>query len=164
FPPASPSKPPLEIELDKGAIDLRLTHDLELKNDGWLVKTRFAATSAQTTFDRLEVYWPAGYQLTGDKKAYGDIVDEVVVDAQKQSVVVKLTRPIRGSLSFTLVGKYPLSAEVRKVHLPLPMALTTADALDRGGHQATATVPDGWELVAAEPNAREVAAGERSHS
>src|SRR5262249_30432977 len=76
FPPASPSKPPLEIELDKGAIDLRLTHDLELKNDGWLVKTRFAATSAQTTFDRLEVYWPAGYQLTGDKKAYGDIVDE----------------------------------------------------------------------------------------
>lgn len=164
FPPANPAKPPLEIEIDKGAIDLRLTHELELKNDGWLVKSRFAATSVQTTFDRVEVNWPAGYQLTGDKKAFGDVVDEVVVDVQKQTALVKLTKQVRGSFNFTLVGKYPLSPEARKVHLPLPTALTTTDALDRGGHQATATVPEGWELLPAEANGKEGVGGERTRS
>lgn len=141
---ALPAPLDLEIETVKGVVETRTEHALQLQNGGLQLATKIDATPIRAGTDHLEVRIPADYPFDREKGALpAELVQDVVIDPQKQTAQIKLAQKQFRPFSVTLPALIALPAGSQHVSLELPRPLHT---LDRGC-QLTLSVPAGQELV-----------------
>jgi hypothetical protein len=168
LPPA-----PLELtaETIKGSVEARAEHTLQLTRNGWQISSKIYLTPVHTKMAGFEIAVPADYVFDGGVGAMpADLVESVDIKDRPPGRVaqVKLAREQTQAFAVTLPGWYsipdkekngpvPVSGR-RRLVLPRP-----AHVLDRGG-QVTATVPEGFELLALETGPEAPLPGEKQHT
>jgi hypothetical protein len=130
--PKQPGDALLTIQAEplKGAVETRVTHQLQLETDAegrprWWATAKIDVTPVRTAVDRLELSLPADYEYDKDSGPDPvDIVEDVVVDAQKRSLTFKLAAKQNGPFAVKMKGFYVPPLDQQKVSLELPRPLT----------------------------------------
>jgi hypothetical protein len=179
-PNAKQSAPALltaQVSAVKGAAEARVTHTLHLvESDAeghprWQVTTKVDVMPIRTAVDRLEVSLPADYEYDhefGPEPA--DLVEDVVLDRQKQTAQVKLASKQVRPFSIKFKGSFMLPVDRQEASLELPRPLTWGvergslidkpsapppdrpAVLDRGG-DVTVKLSEGLEFLGRPPRA-----------
>ncbi len=179
LPSVGPGRPvpallSVQVEPVRGAVEVRTSHAVRLvPGDGdartqFQVTTRVDATPVRTAVDRIEVALPEGYDYDRQAGATpAELVEDVVIDAQKHTALVRLAQKQLRSFSISLSGSLPgPAAGEREALVELPHALAwgaerplpqpagppaaLTPVLERGG-QVAVTLPEGLELLTPQP-------------
>lgn len=146
WPPARPdhSIPPileLSIEAISSPAECHAAHELRLAGDSWKLVSHWEIR-CPTGIDRLECRLPPRFKL--DASACSASKEPMEIVTGESAVSLKWNDKVFQPLTVTLVGAYSLqAADERQIALELPRPL---GAVERGA-QATAVVPDDYELV-----------------
>jgi hypothetical protein len=167
---------PLILEAVKGTVETRVEHELRWTDPtkggaarGWQAVSKIQVTPNRSSLDRLELRIPADYNYDKEVGTTSNnaVIDEVVIDSNKQVAQIKLQRQSR-PFTIRLPAFYPVAEGAQQASLELPRPL---QSLDRGG-QITAILPvEGWEFVPKEMAGRtaltsgeEIQPGEHEHT